>query len=123
MNKLLIAISFYFRFSITIKDDNQDVDEFFKYSRKPRLLSAETVEVFSTSFNKEEIKCEIENVLKFNRIGTLNNYLYFAFRIYLDVGDNLNLVDNYNSNLNHNLTNLDKPNAENELKKDKCVLL
>jgi len=69
---------------LLITDDQFETDELAKYSRKPRLLSAETVEIFTKNFSTEEIERETENCVNFNRIGTMNNFLYFSFRIYLD---------------------------------------
>ena len=53
---------------------------------RPRLLSAETVEIFTKDFTEDEIRSETENTFKPNRIGTLNQFLFMAFRIYFDVG-------------------------------------
>ncbi|RWS29280.1 hypothetical protein B4U80_00675 [Leptotrombidium deliense] len=53
---------------------------------RPRLLSAETVEIFTKDFSEEEIRSETENTFQFNRIGTMNSFLYMAFRVYFDVG-------------------------------------
>lgn len=53
---------------------------------RPRLLSAETVEIFSKDFTEEEIRNETENTFKPNRIGTMNQFLFMAFRIYFDCG-------------------------------------
>ncbi|KAI1289768.1 hypothetical protein HDE_09260 [Halotydeus destructor] len=53
---------------------------------RPRLLSAETVEIFTKDFSEDEIRGETENTFKFNRIGTMNQFLYMAFRVYFDVG-------------------------------------
>lgn len=65
------------------EDEN---DELATNSRKPRVLSAETVEIFTKDFSEEEIQAETENTFQFNRIGTMNAFLYMAFRIYVDVG-------------------------------------
>ena len=54
--------------------------------QKPRLLSAETVEIFCKDFSEEEIGMETENTFKPNRIGTRNQFLFMAFRLYFDVG-------------------------------------
>lgn len=61
-------------------------DEIEMNSRKPRVLSAETVEIFTKDFSEQEIRNETENTFQFNRIGTMNAFLYMAFRIYVDVG-------------------------------------
>ncbi|RWS15785.1 hypothetical protein B4U79_02259 [Dinothrombium tinctorium] len=53
---------------------------------RPQLLSAETVEIFTKEFTEEEIKAETENTFQFNRIGTMNSFLFVAFRVYFDVG-------------------------------------
>ena len=53
---------------------------------RPRLLSAETVEFFCKDFSECEIKLETENTFKPNRIGTMNQFLFMAFRVYFDVG-------------------------------------
>lgn len=53
---------------------------------RPRLLSAETVEIFCKDFSEYEIKLETENTFKPNRIGTMNQFLFMAFRVYFDVG-------------------------------------
>lgn len=53
---------------------------------RPRLLSAETVEFFCKDFSEYEIKLETENTFKPNRIGTMNQFLFMAFRVYFDVG-------------------------------------
>ncbi|XP_015790368.1 uncharacterized protein LOC107367203 [Tetranychus urticae] len=55
-------------------------------SQKPRLLSAETVEIFCRQFSEEDIKGETENTFQYNRIGTINCFLFMAFRVYFDVG-------------------------------------
>lgn len=55
-------------------------------SHPPRLLSAETVEIFTKDFTEDEIRSETENTFKPNRIGTMNQFLFMAFRIYFDVG-------------------------------------
>lgn len=69
------------------------IDQASKYSyrdgpliSRPRLLSAETVEFFCKDFSEYEIKLETENTFKPNRIGTMNQFLFMAFRVYFDVG-------------------------------------
>lgn len=52
----------------------------------PRLLSAETVEIFCKDFSEDEITFETENTFKPNRIGTKNQFLFMAFRVYFDAG-------------------------------------
>jgi len=49
-------------------------------------LSAETVEIFCKDFSEEEIKNETDNTFKPNRIGTMNQFLFMAFRVYFDIG-------------------------------------
>lgn len=96
-------------------------DELSKYSRKPRILSAETVEIYTKNFSTEEIEKETENVFQFNRLGTMNNFLYFSFRIYLD---DLDGRINQNQNHNENLKIDHKIKKSNQLKDDqKCVIL
>lgn len=60
---------------------------------RPRLLSAETVEFFCKDFSECEIKLETENTFKPNRIGTMNQFLFMAFRVYFDVGYFANRMD------------------------------
>lgn len=54
--------------------------------RRPRVLSAETVEIFTKNFTDDEIRAETENTFKFNRIGVRNSFLFIALRVYFDVG-------------------------------------
>lgn len=100
-------------------DDQTESDELAKYSRKPRLLSAETVEIFTKNFSAEEIEKETENCFNFNRIGTMNNFLYFSFRIYLDYLDG-SLGDANGNYFNDNHSTRNQPNADSHKDRDQA---
>lgn len=76
----MIIIIFFFNF---LEITNAGADGTV---HRPRLLSAETVEIFTKDFTEDEIKDQTENTFQFNRIGTMNSFLYMAFRVYFDVG-------------------------------------
>ena len=108
-------------------------DELARYSRKPRLLSAETVEIYTKNFSSDEIEKEIEsnNCFQFNRLGTMNNFLYFSFRIYLDdvnskSADYLSDLANLTANRNDRLAARKRSsNAQNKpaLPEKSCAIL
>lgn len=52
---------------------------------KPRLLSAETVEVFSKS-DDNELEKAVGDTFQWNRVGTKNGYIFMVFRVYFDIG-------------------------------------
>ena len=50
------------------RHSQNEKDEISRYTRKPRLLSAETVEIYTKNFSSEEIEKETENVFQVNDV-------------------------------------------------------
>lgn len=53
---------------------------------KPRLLSAETVEVFCKSEMSDELDKVVDDTFQYNRFGTKNGYIFMILRVYFDIG-------------------------------------
>ena len=53
---------------------------------KPRLLSAETVEVFCKSEMSDELDKIVNDTFQYNRFGTKNGYIFMILRVYFDIG-------------------------------------
>ena len=68
-----------------------------KVQRCPRIITAETVEVFAREFrddNSNELeKAANDDTFQYNRFGHKNAYMFFALRIFYDSFNIINLME------------------------------
>ena len=78
----LTSYSFLFTFLFSEVRSNGE----YVSKRRIKILSGETVKLFSKDFSKEQLRTETENTYQYNRVGTRNRFFFTAFRLYFDLG-------------------------------------
>jgi len=82
------GFNFYYDLNFSDCAQSQTTDTESTSQRSPRLLSAETVEVFAKDFRDDNVieleKAANDDTFLANRFGNKNAYMFFSLRIFYD---------------------------------------